>query len=76
MCRLSKALFLVMNSDSLHLNSVWCLFSMWPLISLPYLPVKSDLEHFTLGLMVASGPSRVFFGLRVVWGRLFPEEVG
>ena len=39
---------------------------MWPLISLPSLPVKSHLEHFTLGRMVASGPFLEFslvFGL-------------
>ena len=69
MCRLRKTLFFVTKSHSLNLNSVWCLFSTCPLISLPSLPVKSHREHFTLGLIEASGPfrPRVFFGLWFVW---------
>ena len=75
MWRLRKALVLVTKLHTLHLNSVLCFLSTCESISFPCFPVKSHREHFTLGLIMASGPfGLVFLGLGFVWrgGRLIP----
>ena len=70
-----NALVLVTKLHTLHLNSVLCFLSTCESISFPCFPVKSHREHFTLGLIMASGPfGLVFLGLGFVWrgGRLIP----
>ena len=75
MWRLRKALVLVTELHTMHLNSVLCFLLTCELISFPCFPVYSHREHFTLGIIMASGPfGLVFLGLGFVWrgGRLIP----